>query len=188
MDDPRKKRESLVQQFRHDEDAQNKLDRVIVISVDEKSAEYITDWALTNFIDKQRDLVILVHVRNIDLPLAPYINPTGFVEDLDDKKREESHRLLETYAPRFLNQKIAFKAVAMIGEPKVEIIRKVQEIQADVLIMGSRHHGLIQRTLLGSVSDYCVHRCPCSTIIVRPEQEQTEPPRRRSIFSRRESR
>ncbi|KAG0163628.1 hypothetical protein DFQ28_007709 [Apophysomyces sp. BC1034] len=145
MDDPQRKRESLVQQFFQDSETQEELQRVIVISLDEKSADYVTEWALSNFIDKKRDMVVLVHVRNIDIPLAPYINPSGFVEDLDDKKREESHRLLGTYASRFITQQVACKAVAMIGEPKVEIIHKVHDIKADVLLMGSRNQGLLQR-------------------------------------------
>lgn len=35
----------------------------------------------------------------------------------------------------------------MIGEPKTEIIRKVSEVKADVLIMGSRNMGTIKRSV-----------------------------------------
>jgi malic enzyme len=78
----------------------------------------------------------------------------------------------------------------MIGEPKNEIVRKATEIRADVLIMGSRKMGTIKRTILGSVSTYCVHNAPCSVVIAKPRQElnpddaSSRQNKRRSIFSR----
>jgi hypothetical protein len=32
--------------------------------------------------------------------MAPYINPTGFIEEYDDKKKIKSHTLLKAYADR----------------------------------------------------------------------------------------
>lgn len=36
----------------------------------------------------------------MDAPIAPYINPTNFVEEFDDKKKIKSHHLLKTYADK----------------------------------------------------------------------------------------
>lgn len=50
-------RDELIEKFSHDADTQGKLERVVVISIDESSAKYILEWALSNFLQPQRDLV-----------------------------------------------------------------------------------------------------------------------------------
>ncbi|KAI9299416.1 hypothetical protein BJ944DRAFT_274248, partial [Cunninghamella echinulata] len=128
--------------------------------------------------------VVLVNTRSIDVTMQPYINPTGFVEDFDDEKREASISLLREYAHKLKDRHIACQAIAMVGDPKIEIIRKIKEIRADVLIMGSRKLGAVKRTLLGSVSDYCCHHSPCAVIIARAKEDEVHDKshNRRSIF------
>ncbi|KAI9278448.1 hypothetical protein BDA99DRAFT_554082 [Phascolomyces articulosus] len=181
------KRDTLVEQYSHTEDEHGtiQLQRVIVISIDPNSAEYVLNWALENFIRPESDLVVLIHVRILEIPMAPYVDSTGYMDDVAEERKEESHSLLKTYAGKLWHQQIACKAISMIGDPKAEIIRKIQDIHADTLIMGSRNLGTIKRAFLGSVSDHCVHHAPCSVIIAKPPEETvSKPGRRRSILSR----
>ncbi|GAN10286.1 universal stress protein A-like protein-like [Mucor ambiguus] len=150
------------------------LKRIVAISIDEGSAEYVFDWAVNNFINPASDLVVFLNCRQVDAPIAPYINPTNFIEEFDDKKKIKSHHLLKTYADKLKPFNIAIRAIALLGDPKVEIIRKVTELKADVLLLGSRQLGSIKRALLGSVSDYCGHNCPCTVIIVKAHPEHPQ--------------
>ncbi|ORX80442.1 adenine nucleotide alpha hydrolases-like protein, partial [Anaeromyces robustus] len=59
------------------------------------------------------------------------------------------------------------KAVSMKGEPKIEIVRKANEIGADLLIMGSRGMGSFKKMFVGSVSEYCVNNADCPVLIVK---------------------
>ncbi|RKP27970.1 hypothetical protein SYNPS1DRAFT_11889, partial [Syncephalis pseudoplumigaleata] len=69
---------------------------------------------------------------------------------------------------------IAVKAIALRGDARDELVRKSAEVHADVLIMGSRGLGVLKRTLLGSVSDYCAHNCSMPIIIVKMPAPDTE--------------
>lgn len=66
------------------------------------------------------------------------------------------------------------RAIALLGEPRNEIVRKVDELKVDVLLMGSRQLGTVKRTLLGSVSDYVSHHAACTTIIVKAHPDHPE--------------
>ncbi|ORY98493.1 hypothetical protein BCR43DRAFT_487628 [Syncephalastrum racemosum] len=186
-----RRRDTIVEYYDHENEAvQSKLDRVVMVSIDENSAEYVYNWTLDNIVQPERDLVVLTHVRILELPMAPYVDSTGYLEEEAEERRQESHELLKAYASRLWHKRIACKAISMIGEPKNEIVRKATEIKADMLIMGSRNMGTIKRTILGSVSTYCVHNAPCSVIIAKPPMElhpddaTSKQNRRRSILSR----
>ena len=48
-------------------------------------------------------------MRQIDIPVAPYINSTGYVDDVSAERREESHHLLRTYAEKLSKNKVKTK-------------------------------------------------------------------------------
>jgi nucleotide-binding universal stress UspA family protein len=60
------------------------------------------------------------------------------------------------------------RAIALRGDPRDEILYKVEELKADVLVVGSRGLGSFKRALLGSVSDYLVHHLKIPVIVARP--------------------
>ncbi|GMJ14090.1 hypothetical protein like AT2G47710 [Hibiscus trionum] len=57
------------------------------------------------------------------------------------------------------------KAAAKITEKVKELCKNKH--QATVLVVGSHGYGLVQRAVLGSVSDYCAHHAHCSVMIVK---------------------
>jgi len=47
------------------------------------------------------------------------------------------------------------------------IVEAAAEVDADLIIVGSRGMNAVQRWLLGSVSSKVVHHAPCSVLVVR---------------------
>ncbi|KAI8096899.1 uncharacterized protein BX664DRAFT_325130 [Halteromyces radiatus] len=152
------------------EASSTQVNRVICICLDEASGRDAFYWALQHFIQPEHDLVMLLNVRQIDLPVAPYINASGYLDEIGEERREASHHILRHYAAKLAKRKIACKAISMVGDPKTEIVRKATEVKADAVIVGSRNYGIIKRALLGSVSDHIAHHCLCTVIIAKPEQ------------------
>ncbi|CEG79255.1 hypothetical protein RMATCC62417_15446 [Rhizopus microsporus] len=174
---PLTKKDTLIHHEEHDRE----LTRVVMVCLDPVSAQVTFDWALDNFIVPQKDLVVLVHVRQIDIPVAPYINTSSYMDDMAEERRQESHNLLRYYATDLHKRKIACKAISMVGDPKSELLRKSKEIKADVVLMGARKMGAIKRTILGSVSDYIIHNAPCTVIVTKLLDAEHSEERRKSI-------
>ncbi|XP_019431211.1 PREDICTED: universal stress protein PHOS34 isoform X1 [Lupinus angustifolius] len=59
------------------------------------------------------------------------------------------------------------KTNVVVGDPKEKICEAVEELHADLLVMGSRAIGPIKRIFLGSVSNYCTHHAQCPVIIIK---------------------
>ncbi|KAI8989346.1 hypothetical protein BDB01DRAFT_833467 [Pilobolus umbonatus] len=144
------------------------LSRITLVCLEPDSAETTYQWALNNFIRSHIDLVILLHVRQVDVPVSPYVNSTGYMEEVKEEKREASHQLLKSYAEKLSRRQVNCRAISMLGDPKSEILRKSLELKADVILMGARKMGTIKRTILGSVSDYVVHNSDCTVIVTKP--------------------
>lgn len=53
------------------------------------------------------------------------------------------------------------------GDPKILIPRFTQQQQVDLLIVGSRGLGTVKSVFVGSVSNRCIHECPCPVLVVR---------------------
>jgi nucleotide-binding universal stress UspA family protein len=61
---------------------------------------------------------------------------------------------IEQYAKGLKDKKIKVRGVALKGDPREEIVHKVGEVKADILVIGSRGMGMLKRTFLGSTSDH----------------------------------
>lgn len=57
--------------------------------------------------------------------------------------------------------------IIRLGDPRSEILKTAEEMDADLIVVGSTGKGLGQRILLGSVSTYIVTHSKISTMVVR---------------------
>ena len=53
-----------------------------------------------------------------------------------------------------------------------QIVQVAEDIEAGLIVMGSRGLGGVRRALMGSVSDSVVCHAHCPVLVVRPEKEQ----------------
>lgn len=56
------------------------------------------------------------------------------------------------------------------GHPANVVLTAVDDVAADMLVLGSRGHGGFVGAVLGSVSQYCVAHAPCPVLIVRDQR------------------
>ncbi|KAJ3293773.1 hypothetical protein HK104_004208 [Borealophlyctis nickersoniae] len=162
------------------------ITRVVVIALDSSSSsgpensDVAFHWALDNFLDPHRDLAVLVNVRAAPVVPGPfgtaYMDFSDYIVQLEEKFRIEAHRLLQRYAALVKKRGVAVKAIAMRGDPRDELTRKVNELNADALVIGCRGLGAIRRALMGSVSDYLIHHVKCPVVIIKDNTSETPPP------------
>lgn len=65
-----------------------------------------------------------------------------------------------------------------IGSAPEEIIALANDVEADLIVVGASHKGLVMRALVGSTTEPILHRAPCSVLVARPyDVPEVEPPR-----------
>ena len=65
------------------------------------------------------------------------------------------------------NLKLSGIVKQQCGKAGEAIVGVTKSEGAALLVLGSRGMGYMRRTLLGSVSDYCVHHCKIPVIVCR---------------------
>jgi nucleotide-binding universal stress UspA family protein len=104
-----------------------------------------------------------VAVVSVAEPLYDQPVYSGFA----DPGEEQSHRrLLEEAAEELRGRGVDATTDEQIGRPAAAILEAVRD-GADLVVVGSRHRGLIKRLLFGSVSAELVVEAPCDVLVVR---------------------
>lgn len=70
-------------------------------------------------------------------------------------------------ADLFLTRGVSFSKVVQAEEPKSLILDTAEEIEADLIVLGSRGLSNYARLMIGSVSQAIVQHAPCDTLVVK---------------------
>lgn len=137
------------------------IKRILIAYDGSESADKAFEFALDFAERYQGELYVLSVVR---LP-EPH-------DDIETEAfMEQAHKHYQTQFAHLQKKnhrspvQVHFKSV--IGHPTQQILRQVEELDIDHIIVGSRGKGFFQRILLGSVSKQVVIYAHCSVTVVR---------------------
>ena len=61
---------------------------------------------------------------------------------------------------------IDYDTVGEVGDPAGQLVRLCEAENADLLVVGRRGAGLVERIMVGSVADRVVHTAPCPVLTI----------------------
>lgn len=79
----------------------------------------------------------------------------------------KTYTLITQYFSWYSPLQISGDVVRLGGQPETSILAKAEEVQAAMIVMGSRGLGTIRRTILGSVSEYVLHHSHVPVMICK---------------------
>lgn len=89
---------------------------------------------------------------------------------------QDAEEVLAVAETRLASAGMTAEKVIAAGHPAFEIIQTADNLSADIVMMGTHGFGGVKRFLLGSTSDEVMHYAPCSVLIVRsPDAESDNP-------------
>jgi len=101
------------------------------------------------------------------VPISATTSPAHF-EDVVRKNRSQAEEVLEQQVKNIEESGGAVNERHLReGRAEEEIVELAEELDAGLIVMGSRGHGRLRRALLGSVSDAVVRHAHCPVTIVR---------------------
>ena len=156
----------------------------ILVAIDESYASecaFETGLRLSNALEAE---LVLVHVLDISTSNAHgnqlmSVDPFLFIQN-EKKLKADSEKKMTGSASRYdtlLKKKqaeaegmgIAVRYVQPYGRPGPAICTVAKENNVDLIVIGSRDRSMLKELAPGSVSNYVVHRAPCSVTVVHPD-------------------
>jgi nucleotide-binding universal stress UspA family protein len=89
---------------------------------------------------------------------------TALSNALDNAQQEALDRTIESLDLTDVD----YETVEELGDPAATIVGFCEQHKADLLVIGRRGAGLIERFILGSVADRLVHYAPCPVMVIPP--------------------
>lgn len=136
--------------------------------------------------------ITLLHVLSLEDEESPHVPsvlghdfyPRGsgrsvlqIYEDLWHGYEVRGLTLLRSLADEAVSQGIPTEILQNVGNPGFMICKVAHMLDIDLIILGRQGcHGRLYEWLLGSVSNYVVHKAPCSVLVThRPSEIIAEP-------------
>lgn len=141
--------------------------RTVLCAVDGSTE---SDLALSHVVDLVSRTDAQVHVLHVGL-LSPWTNPRTLSPDQVQRLRQQAQEVLEPQVARLRELGVEpASAQVRMGRATDEILRLRDEVDADLIVIGSRGLNAFKRVLLGSDAEGVVRHAPCSVLVVRRDQ------------------
>ena len=89
-------------------------------------------------------------------------------EAVVEHSKQHCHQILKPlHALVSANKSVVVHFDVRVGHPAEQIIRHAEEWQADLIVVGHRGRGFLERWLLGSVAKRVLSYAPCSVCVAR---------------------
>jgi len=151
-----------------------------------KNSAYAFRYAI-NSAQKHGAQIHILHVIETTSPSTERLLETVLSHDKIEKVRQETKesliRQIENRLTEFAKRELkddpdTLERVATImvriGDPAEEILKKAEETNCDIVIMGTHGKGLIEHTFLGSVSEKVLHRISKPVYIIPLPKGETD--------------
>ncbi|WP_130014661.1 universal stress protein [Serinicoccus sediminis] len=127
--------------------------------------------ARARVVDLVRHTDAEVHVVHVAL-VSPWTNPTPLSPGQRERLQHEARPVLDAGVAALEAEGVAVTGTYLrSGRATDEILRLRDEIDADLIVIGSRGQNAFVRVLLGNDAEGVVRHAPCAVLVVRSEGE-----------------
>ncbi|HEX2728560.1 MAG TPA: universal stress protein [Rubrobacteraceae bacterium] len=145
----------------------------ILLATDGSDDAAVATKAATDLAEKTGSGLHLVHAWR---PLAHYAYPSFTSEGYSPPFERVAREILEEQVERVGRAGgTVLGSHLEMGRPMEVILRLAGEIEAGLIVLGSRGRGPVRRVLLGSVSEGVVHHSRCPVLVARGGEEAWPP-------------
>jgi nucleotide-binding universal stress UspA family protein len=152
--------------------------RILLATDGSEDAAFAAHTAI-NLANKTGSELHVVYVE--EMPRRFSTSEVTSIEELVDPEFEEKmRRNAQAAASQLIEEQVQkikeaggqiAQAHAKIGRADAEIVHLGEELDAGIVVVGSRGEGGVRRALLGSVSDSVVRHAHCPVLVVRKEKQ-----------------
>ncbi len=142
------------------------FEKILIATDFSENSEYAFDYALTLAKQFNGELTVM-HVINEPVDLRGFYVPHISFEQLEKEIEEGAVKMMETFCGAKLGDFTNYKTAIVSGIPYEEIIRKAEEINASLLVVGTHGRTGLDHLIFGSTAERVVRSASCPVLTIR---------------------
>ncbi|KAJ8548292.1 hypothetical protein K7X08_030761 [Anisodus acutangulus] len=153
---------------------EEKKKKKVMVAIDESDCSfYALEWALENLDQSLLNAEVVLFTAQ---PISDYgyiyassfgVTSPELMTSVQENQRKIANALLKKAKDVCTQHAIIAETITQVGDPKQTICEASEKLHVNLIVLGSNNKGALQRTFLGSVSNYCVHNAKCPVLVVR---------------------
>ncbi|XWS68851.1 hypothetical protein CRYUN_Cryun04dG0128600 [Craigia yunnanensis] len=163
----------------------NKMKKKVMVAIDDSEcSHYALLWALENLGDTLSASQLFIFNAQPFANFA-YLSastygaaPLDFITTVQENQKKLTLALLEKAKDICAKHGVDAETMTEVGDPNEKICEAVEKVNIDLLVLGSRGRGAIQRAFLGSVSNHCVQNAKCPVLVLNLSSKKMEDEKR----------
>ena len=141
--------------------------KTILLATDfSENSEYAFEYALS-MAKKYDALLALIHVINEPVDLRGFYVPHISFDTLEEEIEQGARKMMDRFCRTHLRDYQKFESFIVPGIPYDEIIKKANELAADLIIMGTHGRSGLDHVLFGSTAEKVVRKSVVPVLTVR---------------------
>ncbi|XVF84775.1 hypothetical protein PTKIN_Ptkin17bG0065700 [Pterospermum kingtungense] len=158
-------------------------EKKVMVAIDEsENSHYALMWVLDNLKQSLNSPLIIFMATSpannnfsYAAPLASArlycpVTSMEFVNSIQEQHKTFTLALLKKAKDICASQGVSAEIITEVGDPGVTICNMAEQLKINLLILGDRGLGKIERAFIGSVSSYCVNNAKCPVLVVKKPQ------------------
>lgn len=134
-------------------------------------SEYAFEYAYT-LAKKFDSRLIIMHVINEPVDLRGFYVPHISFDSLEQEISEAADTMMAKFCADRLQDLPNHETVVATGIPYEEILKKVDEEDVSLVVLGTHGRAGIDHLLFGSTAERVVRRARCAVMTVRPPEKK----------------
>lgn len=130
-------------------------------------SEYALDYAAT-LAEKFDSRLIVLHVINEPVDLRGFYVPHISFDSIEREIAESAEKMMDKFCTRKLKSSLKYEKCTVAGIPYEEILKKANDEQVDLIVLGTHGRAGIDHLLFGSTAERVVRKSLRPVLTVRP--------------------
>jgi len=142
------------------------FDRILTAIDFSENSDYAFDYALTLAKQFNSELTIM-HVINEPVDLRGFYVPHISFEQLEKEIEDGATKMMEKFCQARLEDFSSYKTAIVTGIPYEEIIRKAEETNTSLIVLGTHGRTGLDHLIFGSTAERVVRSAACPVLTIR---------------------
>ncbi len=144
-----------------------KIDKVLFATDFSETSEHAFDYAFT-LAKKFNSTLLILHVINEPVDLRGFYVPHISFEKLEQEIASGAEKMMQKFCRTKIKDFTNFQCSIVTGIPYEEIIKKANEEDVSLVVLGTHGRSGIDHLLFGSTAERVVRGAHCPVMTVRP--------------------